>query len=357
MCELMRRTWVRRFSPAGMMGVRLGAGLCVALLVAALLVGCSSGTRRRRAPDVFPPRYAEDEDDKLPYDEMQPGDDPVELRADGYAIRYEFADQGKLDSMTLLGEAPTNFTFEIDEQGRTRVTLENDDRRFEFREGQDGHEMWTDGPWSYLEAIQPDDSLGILAARHFDYVQFGGWAVYGMDWSGDTPWPTDGYTMRFRQGLRTRPAGLPQNTTAVYSATDQVMIGEGYHSVYGPFELTADSLEISVDFGTGELDGEITEVWAAEVLPVIGLVDGGAIPEFLSFNDIELKGDVWRQDATFSGHAKTGARRESPVSFGSGREGDLWGEFYGPAAEEIGGMWHLKDGPNWAIGVFGAPEQ
>ncbi len=324
-------------------------GVTAVAVAVVLLAGCSSSSSRRFR--AFEEQFVSPGDtETLGYDDLEPGD-KVELAARSFGVDYDFTVGESPDFMNPLGYEPTNLTIEIDDDDMAIITMETARQRMVVREGE-----WQNviGDWGPDEeslvfaADQPGDAIGVALSRFYDYVHFGAW-VHSR--------PTEqAYTGFFRLGLMTEPAGLPQDGTATYSEDGIVTYGQGLHMEHGPYDLVGVGLHIEVDFGTGELEGVIEDVHAAPDWMIISeaIELGDPEPWLESFNNIYLAADI-SEDASFAGLAEACESGDSPFSFTEGAGGIVEGEFYGPEAEELGGLWILEADNNVALGSFGAP--
>ena len=170
-----------------------------------------------------------------------------------------------------------------------------------------------------LWSIHPDSRSGpqylFSGSSEFSYLDVNGWLVWTDDW-----W----HEGVMAYGVRTAPDTLPLGT-ASYKGTSYI---RGYYAddptyATGLVEVYGD-LTLDVDFGQSEIAGQMEEfrVWAgAEETALssdkkIAISDGSIVKGRLS---AKLEGTVSAESV-------------------SGFSGIMVGEFYGPAAEEVGGV-------------------
>ncbi len=339
----------------------LPGGLMAVAMLAMLLVGCGSSGGNGNGFTPFVEKYiAPGSTVTLDYDDLGPGG-IRQLAARSYGIEYSFEDweESQLASdPRIRGYRQTNFTFEVDEDGQRIITMETAQRRMVVREEDEHHFIRDWGPeeghCGVVGGPQPGDAFGAMLSTYHDYVHFGAW-VYAVP---EDP-PEEVYVGLFRLGLMTHPDNTPETGEATYSSAGRMaMYGQGNHTDHGVYDLMADSLNIEVDFATGDLSGTIGGVIAAE--QGLGLIEAaieGEDPVWESFNDIFLEGSIVEDTAAFEGDVSAGEPGDSRFSFSEGADdGRFGGEFYGPEAEELGGMWRLGAPDNVVMGVFGGTQ-
>lgn len=160
-----------------------------------------------------------------------------------------------------------------------------------------------------------------LVSQYMDFAHFGYWQEVRVDVSGDFA----GSGGAFRHGLETNPANLPVLGTANYSG---VTLGTGSHATAGDYQFEG-SLDLTADSATGAVAGRMETF----------------------FNAVALTGEIVSNQ--FVGEATVSESMGAAVSFAPGTSGRLRGTFFGPRADEVGGVWSLQDDTNLAVGAFG----
>lgn len=181
---------------------------------------------------------------------------------------------------------------------------------------------YTGGGWNLAARLGPGSDLD--------------WTMYGY-WD---PFPYSGLPHISRgawvAGFQTPLSTIPIIGTAHYSGQ---VIGLHSNSVG---QISGD-VTLQADFAARSLSGSMTNlmVQAAGVLPG-------------SMNNVSFTATFATGLNRFNGTTLAGPAPNSPWAFAAGATGDLTGHFYGPTAQEVGAVWTLSDGPNRAIGSFGA---
>jgi hypothetical protein len=141
----------------------------------------------------------------------------------------------------------------------------------------------------------------------------------------------------FLTGFQTPVGNVPTSGTATYGGAGTVL-GRIYLAGNSAPPATAGVLgdsSFSVNFATGAITGSFTN-----------MNSGGP------WNTVSVAANI-------SGNAFAGTTAANATTgnyaFGNS-SGVIQGGFYGPAANEIGAIWTLTDGANYAAGVVGAPK-
>ena len=193
---------------------------------------------------------------------------------------------------------------------------------FDFQDSKEDTEFYF---WSWTDSFSgdPDDPDLTDGSTFFDYFDFHGWAYEG---SGE------GRRGALAYGARTMPANLPMG-----SATYQgYMVAEWWRAdnpdwgsnryLEGDLTLEAslDNMEIS-----GRIDGIRTPSWAT---------DSGESAPLDASNSIAIATTAIDQAWFNADWAGNGPMDAAPGETFHGFTGTILGEFYGPAAEEVGGV-------------------
>lgn len=158
----------------------------------------------------------------------------------------------------------------------------------------------------------------------------------------------DFYTGMAVTGYQTPATGMPTTGTATFSGAGGVSgtltLPTPDNPVYGPVLIQGDT-NLSADFASGALSGSLSN------MKVFGTK---------AWNTVHLSGGI--AGSTFSGTTSVDAAAHGPGDYGlpGTATGKFNGAFYGPQAQEAGGVWSVWDaesGGKAAFGVFGASKQ
>jgi hypothetical protein len=202
-------------------------------------------------------------------------------------------------------------------------------------------------------------SGGTVAATFatMNYTLVGAWA-YNQTGGG-------GYLGQVASGYTTAPSAVPTTGTASYSGNPNTALGGGVIGAYavpsGTGTITAGTLvgnvSLNANFAANTATGSFTNMVAT---PATG--GGAAAP----WNDVNFMANFTRGTGavTMTGPMTAGAppANAGTAGFAAGSTGTVFGMFYGPTAQEVGGNWVLSDpaggtaGTNGkaAFGTFGA---
>jgi hypothetical protein len=172
-------------------------------------------------------------------------------------------------------------------------------------------------------------TLDLVPSGHanLDWTRVGYWGV-DDEWSG---FGTNRAAFVF--GYETPTAAVPSNGSATYS-------GQAEGSVFNPVNQGANEVHLSgnatftADFGARTLAGSLT-----------GMTANGAPWNDVAFNSAILGNG-------FSGRTSVTNSPAGPASLAGNATGTLEGRFFGPSAQEAGGVWTLFDGTSAAIGTL-----
>ena len=93
---------------------------------------------------------------------------------------------------------------------------------------------------------------------------------------------------------------------------------------------------ISADFGSGAINGSLTQMKAANT-------EG--------WNDVSVTANIAMGSNRFSGTTAAASAPGTPISLSGSAVGKINGAFYGPAAQQLGAVWSLSDGTGSALGT------
>ena len=197
-----------------------------------------------------------------------------------------------------------------------------------------------------VQAVNDGPESGLKNLR---YTLFGLWEVF------ENPAATEYIFEYYVTGFQT--PNLPKTGTATYGAPSSV-----FGNIYVPSSdgrsiiagIVTGLPAISANFGTGALAGTLTHMSSAS--------GSSAGP----WNDVTLSGSINSTDASITGTTATTGPASGPFGFSGSATGQLHGNFFGPAGQEIGLVWTLYDPPasgaagatgKTAIGVIAATKQ
>jgi hypothetical protein len=193
------------------------------------------------------------------------------------------------------------------------------------------------------------EQVGIFFTN-LNYTMIGTWQVGTSDyWDYMFGWGATGF-----QAPR---ANLPTNGTATYgnpsSTFGTIYAPSSDGSLVQPASVSGHA-NINVDFGTGALGGTLTNMTVQK--------GGVSTP----WNDVNLSGSISFTDAGITGATAATGSVAGQFGFSGSAKGQLQGNFFGPAGQEIGLAWTLYDPPGagapggagkTAIGVLAATKQ
>jgi hypothetical protein len=197
----------------------------------------------------------------------------------------------------------------------------------------------------------PDGSTFNAAVSYMGYTLLGAWSYTPA--SG-----TQAYVGQLITGYATDPSNVPTTGTATYTGSSGAA-GSGVRGAYavpsgtGTIQggtLTGD-VTFNANFANNTANGSFTNMTATPT--------GGAAPT--PWNDVTFSASLGRTPSLVGaiGHTSTtGAPANGGTAgFSSAATGTLSAMFYGPNAEEVGGVWTLSEstsgGGKAAFGTFG----
>lgn len=197
-------------------------------------------------------------------------------------------------------------------------------------------------PYSYT--VGPHDHLEV-DGETLDYTRFGNWVYY---------YPTEGPTHHgvWNIGFATPAAAVPTSGQATYTGKTTGFYDEVHPcGCSGWMTLSfAGDARLTADFGTRQFTGNFTNL----------AITGGFVPNGIPsplptpLNDVAFSGTISAGTNWFSGQTSVTGQAAGPQAFTPDAAGSITGMFYGPAANEVGGVWTLSDAYRRLIGSFGA---
>jgi hypothetical protein len=190
-------------------------------------------------------------------------------------------------------------------------------------------------------------TTAVLAMERKTYMSFGKWDLNPA--SGSSTGFTEGAAV---MGYQTPATAVPTTGAATYAGADGVrgivtapVVNMGTSQVAWAF-LSGGRVTLDVDFAAGTLNGLLDGIMLSDARGMRG------------WNQVQLSGTL--AGGTFSGTTASDSPADisDPMVLGPAT-GSFSGAFYGPAAQEAGGVWTLApaDGRGSAIGSFGAAKR
>ena len=251
------------------------------------------------------------------------------------AMAQDYGAPGRARSASISNDAHIK-TIQSDGAGGFHVTyvLGTDARKIHFvaadfgtgsyyKEAQDGSRYWL---WSYTGAFRRDNrTRGSTEFQYFD--------AHGGSYDFE---PGNG-RVHFTYGVRTDSAALPAGTATYGGRMSADLYPMDDPRTSARSRMWGD-LRLTVDFSRATLDGEIVRVRVQEP---------GRGQETLPPSEyFEIAGGRIV-------HGQFTATLTGVNPDGGGLDGDVLGEFYGPAAEEVGGVFNAASDDDVMIGWFG----
>ena len=112
-------------------------------------------------------------------------------------------------------------------------------------------------------------------------------------------------------------------------------------------------MSLTVNFGTKALTGSFTNLAITGGYPEGSKYTGLLQP---TLNDVSFTGSIDTTRNWFSGTTGVTNQPAGQQAFAPGASGSITGMFYGPAANEVGGVWTLSDSVRRLIGSFGGKQ-
>jgi hypothetical protein len=167
------------------------------------------------------------------------------------------------------------------------------------------------------------------------------YAALGL-WEQDAANPNTVFLGTFIMGYETPVSAMPTSGTATYAAVSNVA---GIVSTFKSGQLSRGSVvgdaSFTADFGAGSLTGAFTNM-------VIITADGSSTSQ--PWNNVSLAASIAGNH--FSGSAVAAAPASAgPFTVTGGSTGNFNGGFFGPAADELAGVWSLTDSSHVVEGV------
>ena len=242
------------------------------------------------------------------------------------------------------GDNGFHVTFVVGGEERS-VHFEDDDyisQQNGYYKEVDGVDYWF---WSWTDAYHGAEKN--RGTPRYDHVDVGGFNFYHED-EGDAE--DEGAHVRhfLSYGARTDAASLPSGT-ASYNGT---VIAET-HLKSDPAFIDRESfrgmLRLTADFGDATLDGMVLGI-RKRTRDESGWTQWSGLPDTTRFEIADGRIVDGQFTATLTGTDSNAAA--APEDTVSGYEGGILGEFYGPAAEEVGGVLNASSDDRVMQGAF-----
>jgi hypothetical protein len=200
----------------------------------------------------------------------------------------------------------------------------------------------TPAPW-FSYTVAPTPSLETDGVD-LDYTRFGSWLYY---------YPTEGPTIQgvWSAGFVTPAAAIPTSGSATYSGKTTGLYDESHPCGCLQWETLRfqGDMALTATFGARTVNGDFTNLilTGGFVTSPIGTV----LPTKL--NDVSFTAAIDPSSNRFVGQTGVTNQPAGPQAFDLSASGSITGMFYGPVANEVGGVWTLSDGVRRMIGSFG----
>lgn len=220
--------------------------------------------------------------------------------------------------------------------GRFGITLNNRDLGVEDVTVTSANQL-VNGTYRPGAAIPGDRSLTTSLAT-LDYTAFGSWLIAAYP-SGGYSWAEGG---TFLGGYITPAQAVPASGTATFLGS---VAGNYDESGQPPGDVAVllGDVRVSTDFGSRSIAGLMTNLRLGS-----DWVRHGAL------NDIAFDAQYDPAANMFRGTTRVVTFPSGPSAFSADAAGQIGGMFFGPSAQEVGGVWTLSDSAHRLIGSFGA---
>ena len=253
--------------------------------------------------------------------------------ANGFNVTYVIDGRASTVHFSADTWSDTGFAFHVNRRG--------DDDLWRF------NEYWF---WSNTDAFTADPSDRTSGSSRFAYFDINGWEYYR---TGDAFYGYSAY------GAQTRPENLPAGS-ASYEGYMNAKIWLGDNSEPYPddrLNIYGRNLVLNANFDNSEIDGEITNLH-------LQMGDFSESPRAMGTgNSIDISNGVIADSGFNADWAGVDTDPNTPLDETvRGFTGTMLGQFYGPAAEEVGGVMNGHRGPMGDLpdlyfnGVFGAAQ-
>lgn len=179
-----------------------------------------------------------------------------------------------------------------------------------------------------------------------DYTRFGTWLYY---------YPSEGPTIQgvWSAGFVTPAAAVPTSGSASYSGRTVGLYDESHPCGCSQWETLrfAGDMALTANFGGRTISGSFTNLMITGGFSQFPGASPSVLPPTL--NDVSFTAALDPSDNWFSGQTGVTNQPVGPQAFTTDASGSITGMFYGPGAQEVGGVWTLSDSVHRLIGSFG----
>lgn len=171
-----------------------------------------------------------------------------------------------------------------------------------------------------------------------DWTRYGYWSTGGF-WDGDLV-----HRGFFVGGYITPQSGVPTSGSATYTGRAE---GSVFYPVAGVASGTIPSNGEEVRLSG---NAQVTADFTART--IVGALTGITVAGGAHWNEVAFTANIVAGSTAYSGNTRVTSAPAGPASLGAGATGTIEGRFFGPTAQETGGIWTLFDGVKAAIGTL-----
>lgn len=171
-----------------------------------------------------------------------------------------------------------------------------------------------------------------------DYMAFGSWLLARFP-PGEYEWINGG---TFLGGYATPAGAIPTSGTATYTGTVDGLYDESGQPP-GDVAILMGDVSVTANFATRDLSGVMSNLRL-----------GSDWVRHGTLNDIAFDARFDPATNMFSGSTRVTTQPGGLTAFAENASGVISGLFFGPSANEVGGVWNLSDHMHRLVGSFGA---
>lgn len=171
-----------------------------------------------------------------------------------------------------------------------------------------------------------------------DYTLFGYWLIASFPSPGTAEFVEGG---TFLGGYVTPAGAIPASGTASYTGSVTGSYDESSQAP-GDVALLLGNASLTADFAARSVSGQFTN-----------LKLGSDWVTHSAINDVAFTASFDPAQNLFTGTTRVTTFPSGPSAFGADAGGVVVGQFFGPSANEAGGVWTLSDAAHRLIGSFG----
>ncbi len=244
------------------------------------------------------------------------------------------------DPESSASSRSTNYQIKIDPNAQTVEILEfgNSKTVFNNVDYTNGNTTF-DNSINFISNFTTERLKIVLPGPSASNLDFAGYGV----WEGRTDFifpfvftSFDGEALSF--GVPTTPGGMPTTGSAAYNGFMDGYYANGANEIW---DLTG-SASLTADFAAAQITGALNNISATHITGSLGTT---------TFGDVGINGAI--AGDTFSGSASSSGISGIPGS--TSMSGSALGQFYGPNADEVGGVFRMSSSSGGeAVGAFAA---